>query len=314
MLTSVFTNGLKALPFEEMLDLVKEMGMDCVEIATGGFSPTAHLKVDDLLASDDNCKRFMEEIEKRGLKLGALNANGNVLWPGKIGKEHSECLEKTFKLAGKLGVKTVVAMSGLPGSCPEDKWPNWVTEFFLDMDKVVDYQWNEVAVPYWKKATKLAKDCGVERIAFELHPNQLIYNSPALEQFRDEVDPMIGLNLDPAHAFWMGAEPREMAKRALEKGYLYWVHAKDTAFNPEVAALHTNLNTRRDKKNANDNPWNHVPLGVGHDQQYWNAFVRTLEQGGYDGVLSIEVGHRQKGDNRIDILRSLRVLNTALAR
>ena len=51
MLTSVFTNGLKALPFEEMLDLVKEMGMDCVEIATGGFSPTAHLKVDELLES-----------------------------------------------------------------------------------------------------------------------------------------------------------------------------------------------------------------------------------------------------------------------
>ena len=51
MRTSVFTNGLKALSFEDMLDLVKEMGMDCVEIATGGFSPTAHLDIERIRAS-----------------------------------------------------------------------------------------------------------------------------------------------------------------------------------------------------------------------------------------------------------------------
>ena len=37
MIISVLTNGLKALKFEDMLDDVKEMGINGVEIAAGGF-------------------------------------------------------------------------------------------------------------------------------------------------------------------------------------------------------------------------------------------------------------------------------------
>ena len=43
-----------------------------------------------------------------------------------------------------------------------------------------------------------------------------------------------------------------MLKRAAERDYLYWAHAKDTAFSFDVAVLYTNFNKRRDKKNAND--------------------------------------------------------------
>ena len=37
---------------------------------------------------------------------------------------------------------------------------------FLD---ILDYQWNEVAIPYWQEAGKYIADQGV-KFAFEMHP------------------------------------------------------------------------------------------------------------------------------------------------
>lgn len=35
--------------------------------------------------------------------------------------------------------------------------------------KVLDYQWNEKLVPYWKEAAAIAKRAGV-KVAIEMHP------------------------------------------------------------------------------------------------------------------------------------------------
>lgn len=312
MLLSLFTNGLEKLDFETMLDVASGIGIEGVEVATGNFSPTVHLKADELLANGDARKAYKESIARRGMKLCALNCSGNQLAPGEYGRSHAECVEKTMRLAEKMEIKTVVMMSGLPGSCPEDRYPNWVTNFFPNMQEVLDYQWNEVLFPYWEKLVVLAKNCGVEHIALELHPNQLVYNYPALQRLRKEIDPMIGLNLDPAHQFWMGADPLLIAKRAMQEKCLYWVHAKDCLINPEAAAYATVLDTRIGDFTPAERAWCHVPVGTGHTEQWWQAFIYTLSLGGYNGPLSIEVEHRLTPDNRTDIKKSADVLIRAM--
>lgn len=67
--------------------------------------------------------------------------------------------------AGVLGVKHVVAQSGLPAGAPNDTTLNWVTHTFPpEMMDVLKYQWG-VAIDFWSKAADLAKSCGVETIA-----------------------------------------------------------------------------------------------------------------------------------------------------
>jgi len=39
-----------------------------------------------------------------------------------------------------------------------------------------DWQWKEKVIPYWKDAAKYARDHGIKRLAFEMHPNFVVYN------------------------------------------------------------------------------------------------------------------------------------------
>lgn len=49
-----------------------------------------------------------------------------------------------------------------------DVTPNWLTHPILPSHfKTLEWQWNEVAFPYWEKAVKIAKERGVTKIAIE---------------------------------------------------------------------------------------------------------------------------------------------------
>ncbi len=154
---SYVTDSLGHLPFEEMLDVITQMGIDTIEMTTGGWSPAPHLKLDELLESDNKRSEFMNNLDKHNIKLCALNCSGNPLDPGELGKEHREVTEKTFELAKLLKVKKVIMMSGLPAGSPDDKIPNWITytvSWPPVLKNILNYQMNDVAIPYWKKLKK----------------------------------------------------------------------------------------------------------------------------------------------------------------
>ena len=109
------TDCLGYMPFEEMLDTVAALGYESIEIACGNWSKAPHIDLDAMLASEETRKNYMDAIAKRGLVLEVLNCSGNQLAPNEEGKQHQEVVEKTFKLAGLLGIKKIVMMSGCPG-------------------------------------------------------------------------------------------------------------------------------------------------------------------------------------------------------
>ncbi len=111
-----------------------------------------------------------------------------------------------MKLAALLEVPVVNVSSGLPAGCPGDKSPSWVTCPWPPHNlKMLDYQWNTVAIPYWKAAGKLAQEHGV-KIAIEPHPGFLVYNVETMLRLREAVGPVLGCNLDPSHLFWNGVD------------------------------------------------------------------------------------------------------------
>ena len=165
------------MPFAAMLDFCVAQGVQAVEIGTGNWSGAPHIDLDELLGSETARQRWMDQLRRRDIALCALNCSGNPL----AFQKDWEVTEKTFRLAGLLGVEKIVMMSGLPAGCPGDKTPVWITTSWPpETQDILDYQWNEVAIPKWKELVRMAEDCGIRQIALENHGMQLVYNPETL--------------------------------------------------------------------------------------------------------------------------------------
>ena len=273
------------MSFEEMLRFCVEQGLETLEIGTGNWSSAPHIDLDKMVESDAARDEWYGKIKDAGLSLCALNCSGNHL----AYEKDMDVTLKTFELAEKLGVKKVVMMSGLPTGCPGDKTPVWVTGSWPpELLDVLKYQWEDVAIPSWKELVKKAKDFGIEKIALENHAQQLVYNTETLLRLRDAVDPIIGMNLDPSHLFWMGGDPIEAARALGDTGALYHVHGKDSRIERRLVGPNGVLDTKGIDEYA-DRSWNYVAVGCGHDMLWWKEFVSVLRMSGYDDVISLEM-------------------------
>ncbi|MGV2113886.1 sugar phosphate isomerase/epimerase family protein [Agrobacterium salinitolerans] len=278
------SDSLGGLPFDEMLDHARRLGVSGVEVNTCGWSTAPHFDLPGILKDGNVRKDFLASFADRGLEVISLNANGNPLHP--TDPAQGQGLEDTIRAAGELGVSTVCSMSGLPAGNATDTMPNWVVSSWPpETQAILRYQWEEKLIPYWTRIAALAKEHGVERIALELHGNQCVYNVPSLLRLREAVGPVIGANLDPSHLFWMGADPL-VAAEALGEA-VYHVHAKDTFLNSPKQAVGSLLENGSLMDIA-ARSWSYITLGFGHGEEWWRQFCYRLKMAGYDGWLSIE--------------------------
>jgi sugar phosphate isomerase/epimerase len=164
--------------------------------------------------------------------------------------------------------------------------PNWITCPFPAEDflRPLEWQWNEVAIPYWRDAVKIASRNGV-RIGIEMVPNNLAYNVETLLKLREAVGESIGANLDPSHLFWQGADIIAVIRKL--KDAIYHFHAKDSAVHTQVVAANGVIDPKPLTDEFN-RAWIFRTIGYGHDELTWNSIVSNLRMVGYDGVLSIE--------------------------
>lgn len=274
-------------PLEEVLAFLKDKGVTAVEIGTGGYPGNAHLNPDEILNDKAGIKNFKELIKKYDMEISALSCHGNPVHPNKetAAKYHDDFV-KTLKLAKELGINRIITFSGCPGGSPADKYPNWVTcPWPEDFMEVLKYQWDEVLVPYWKEAVKLAAGYGVDKICLEMHPGFCVYNPETLLKLRAQAGDAIGANFDPSHLFWQGIDP-VYAIRELE-GAIYHFHAKDTRIDKYNTAKNGVLDTKHysDEKNRS---WVFRTVGYGNDHDVWKDMMSTLRKTGYDDVVSIE--------------------------
>jgi len=283
--TDVFGN----LPFPEMLDKVKSYGIEAVEMTAGGWGGCPHVIRKELLSDPAKLVAFKAELEQRGMRISALNCSGNPLSPGKMGEEHTQNTYETVELAGKLGVRKIVMMSGCPAGAPGDQTPNWITSTISWPDYMapaLQYQWEEVAIPWWKKFVAHCQAHGVEQVAIEEFPCMLVYNPETLWKLRDAVGPVVGINLDPSHLMAMGADPIASA-RAL-KGAIYHIHGKDARIERGLSSVNGLLETKPGT-DCENRTWNYVAVGCGKDLQWWKEFFSVAHMVGYDGDVSLEI-------------------------
>ena len=287
MKLGVFNPVLAGMTFEEAMKYLADSGVQAVEIGAGGFPGKAHCDPAVLLNDEEKFEHFKKVLKDNNLEIAALSTHGNPVHPDpEIAKKFRDDFAGTVLLAEKLGVKRIIGFSGCPGGSPEDKTPNWVTCAWPDdFPKILDYQWNEVLIPYWREATAFAAAHGIEKIALEMHPGFCVYNPETLMRLRDAVGPLIGANFDPSHLFWQGIDP-VAAIRYLGDA-IYFFHAKDTKIDPINSTANGVLDTKPYGDEIN-RAWIFRSVGYGHAHQVWKDMMSNLRMVGYDGCISIE--------------------------
>ena len=285
---SVMSPVLGQMKLEEALAYLQKLGVDSLEIGAGGYPGKAHLDPKEYLQNPAKVEELKQLLQKYNLTLSAVACHGNPVHPNQEIAErfHHEFVD-AMKVAVLLGVDTIIAFSGCPGDCEESKNPNWVTcAWPNEYREILTWQWEEVLIPYWKKTAALAKEIGIKKIAFEMHPGFCVYNPETLLRLRGAVGDIIGANVDPSHLFWQGIDPCEAIKY-LGKDAIYHFHAKDTKIDKANTEKNGVLDTKS-YTDMTDRSWLFRTVGYGHDVGVWKDIISTLKLVGYDGAISIE--------------------------
>ena len=266
---------------------LSSLGVEAIELGCGGYPGKDQCNPDVLLNDEKAYNDFIALIQKYNMTVAALSCHGNAVHPNKqIAEKFDSDFHKAVLLAEKMGIDTVITFSGCPGDSEGSKYPNWVTcPWPEDYLAILDWQWNEVLIPYWKKTSAFCKAHGVTKIAFEMHPGFCVYNTETLLKLRTAVGDCIGANFDPSHLIWQGMDICEAIR--MLKGCIFHFHAKDTKIDEYNKAKIGVLDTKHYGDELN-RAWVFRAVGYGHDMQYWRDIVSMLRMCGYDKVMSIE--------------------------
>ena len=311
MYLGVFSVLFQDLCFSAMLEKVHSFGLDCVEIGTGAYPGNHHCDLDGLLAAPERIPAYRKQVESAGLFISGLACQGNPLHPNaEIADSHQAIFEKTVLLAERLEVPVINLLSGCPGDSPAARYPNWCHFAWPpEYPELWAWQWNEVAIPYWKKAAAFAQAHGV-RLAIEMHPGFLVYNPETALKLREAIGDTVGVNLDPSHLFWLGIDvPAAIRKLGTA---IFHVHAKDCAIDRTNTAINGCLDGKPYHQVA-QRSWSFRSVGWGHGLEVWRAITSSLREVGYDYALSIE--HEDPMIEGVEGLRSsIEFLNQVLIR
>jgi sugar phosphate isomerase/epimerase len=313
-----YTACLHDRPLPEALKILAGLGLTGAEVNAGGFIPAPHLPVAQLLASTAAREDYLGTFADAGITLTGLNVNGNPLNPDpEIGPKHAADLRQAITAASLLGVRRVVAMSGLPGAPGGGRYPSWVVNpwdsQYLD---VLDYQWREAVIPFWTDIQARARDADV-KVCIEMHPHNVVFNPGTLERLATEIRAThVGAELDPSHLFWQGIDPVAAIRHL--GGLVYHAAAKDTRINAANCSVYGVLDDRFSRVPAAEHPvglggrntlarwpadpsWEFGAVGRGHGPEFWVPFLQALHAA--DPAMAVNIEHEDQELEQVEGLR-----------
>lgn len=307
----VFSPALQDMSLEDACIYLEEKGAAMMEVGCGGYPGKAHCDPEVLLNDDVALEEFKDTFKRHHIEISALSCHGNMVHPDKeIAKKFDDDLTNAILLAEKLGVEIINTFSGCPGDCPESKRPNWVVcGWPTDYMEILQWQWEEVLIPYWKNKVAFAKAHGVHKFALELHPGFCVYNTASLLKLRHAVGPEIGANFDPSHLIWQQMDPVVCIRELGKENAIFHFHAKDTYLDPQNMAKNGILDTTP-YGDVIHRSWTFRSVGYGNGAGFWKAIMSELRLNGYDYAISIEhedslMSQKEGLEKAMDMLKSV---------
>ena len=289
---TLFTIQYGDMPLEELCQQAQKMGFECLELSA------AHLDMKRAATDLAYVQEVKDLLAKYGLGCWAVSHHlaGQCVCdtvpgaydprldgfapaelagkPEEIQKWAIEEMKATAHAAKNMGVKVVTFFMGSP------IWKFWYS-FPQTSEEMIDEGFKKV-VELWSPIMDEYDACGV-KLALEVHPGEIAYDYYTFKRLLKEFNyrETLGCNFDPSHLLWQGVDPVVFCHDFIDR--VYHVHAKDVKlnFNGRTGVLGSHITFGN-----MDRGWNFVSLG--HGDVDFDGICRVLNQGGYQGPLSIE--------------------------
>jgi sugar phosphate isomerase/epimerase len=276
---------------EELARRAAAWGYDGLEMVCR----SGYIDVDRAAGDRKYCQERLDLLARHGLKCFALSnhaaghlvcdpnedARTDVLAPpacaGDAEKKRTwaiAAMKNTARAAQNLGVSVVTGFTGSPiwhllyrfPPVPEE----WIEKGFARFAEL------------WNPILDVFDECGV-RFALEVHPAQIAFDGPTARRALEAVGhrAAFGFNFDPSHLVWQMVDPVRFLREFSDR--IYHVHIKDVALRLDgfagILGSHLKFGDRR-------RSWDF--RSPGHGDVKFEEILRTLNQIGYSGPLSVE--------------------------
>ena len=289
---TLFTIQFGDMPLEDLCQMAKKAGFEGLELSA------AHIDVERASKDAAYVEGIKATLAKYGLGCWSMSHHlaGQCVLDAEPGAYDSrldgfapaECagnpkaiqewgiqqMKYTAHAAKAMGVGVVTFFMGSP------IWKYWYS-FPQTSDEMIEAAYARTK-ELWSPIFDEFDACGV-KLALEVHPTEIAFDYWTTKKLLETFDyrPTLGINFDPSHLLWQGMNPAVFCRDFIDR--VYHVHAKDVKLNFDgrngVLGSHIAFgNTRRG--------WNFVSLG--HGDVDFDAICRELNQGGYNGPISIE--------------------------
>lgn len=273
------TACLPKLKLEDLLQWASSQGFQVLELAAWPVKSSRDYQARQIDAgkfTPDDAKRINELFENYNMSISSLAYYDNNLHPNlNRRKSYHDHLKKVIDTASMLDVDLVgTFVGGRPDKTPAEN----MKEIGKIFRPLVKYAEN-------KGVRLMIENCPMDNwVKFGI-PGNYAYSPELWEALFNEVPSKnFGLNYDPSHLYWLGIDYIKAAKEFSSK--IFHAHAKDTEILNDGRYRYGILSHQ-----INSNPWKsgwwryRIP-GLGEID--WMKFISTLQENGYDNVISIE--------------------------
>ncbi len=273
------TACMQQLDLETIAEWAAEKGFQALELAAWPIDPEQSKKglyLDAQNVDKAKAERMKSLFSQHDLEISALAYYDNNLHPDAEKRQfYHDHLKKVIDTASLLDVELVGTFVGSnPNLKPADNI-------------------NEI-VPVFQEMCRYAADRGVKLMIENCPmPNWVKFGmpgnyawSPELwdELFEKVPNDNFGLNLDPSHLYWLGIDYIQATIDFAEK--IFHAHAKDTEILLPGQYRYGILGRQIDYDPWASGWWRYRMPGLGEID--WTRFITTLQEYGYDDVISIE--------------------------
>lgn len=288
---TLFTGQWADMPLEELAQKTASWGYNGLELACWGD----HMDVDKAAVDKDYCKKQLAILKKNDLQIFAISnhlagqlvcdlnndSRTDAFAPSEYAGDAERkrqwavnSMKNSARAAKNLGVSIV---NGFTGSCI---W-HLLYSFPPVTDEMIEDGFAYFA-KMWNPILDVFDECGI-KYAMEVHPSEIAFDIITAKRALDAVGnrEALGLNFDPSHLLWQMVDPVCFLNEF--SGRIYHVHMKDAALqlNGRAGILASHLNFGQPGRG-----WDFRSPGRGGVN--FEEIIRTLNQIGYDGPLSVE--------------------------
>ena len=270
------------LPKLKLSDLVKwasKQGFQSLELAAWPAKSIRDYQAQQIDAANfnkDDAKRVKDLFAEHNMTISAMAYYDNNLHPDK--KQRSSYIKHLYKVIDTASLLDAKLVGTFVGGRPDKTPAQMIKEIGKVFRPILKYAAD-------KGVKIMIENCPMENwVKFGLPGNYAF--SPELWDalFNELPNKNFGLNFDPSHLYWLGIDYIQAAKDFAPK--IFHAHAKDTEILQDGVFNYGLFGKQIEPTPWKSGWWRYRMPGLGEID--WRRFITTLQENGYDNVLSIE--------------------------